>query len=405
MSADRAGTGVRFRQEDPDQETLTPTVRRAARRALFWIAVGIVVLLVTILLIALGRSGDAQGIPLAADNPAPEGAMALAEVLRQQGVDVIETDSMADTEAALRGKTFDTTVLLWDVDLLLDTGQHHRLLQATANLVVLDPVFLELEDLAPGIALAGRTDGEFDSDCDLTPVQKAGTVDAAGSAYRIVDDEQAKGCLADGDRYGLVQTVKNGHGVTVLGLTDALTNGQITAAGNAALALNLLGAHDTLIWYIPGVDDLADHAPLSIGELTPPWVTPFVVMLAIVALGAVLWRSRRVGPLVVENLPVVVRASETMEGRARLYERSNSRLHALDALRIGTVTRLARTCGLSRTATVSEVVDAVAALTGRDRAAVADILIDRNPTSDAQLVNLSDQLLTLENDAAQHGRP
>ena len=69
-------------------------------------------------------------------------------------------------------------------------------------------------------------------------------------------------------------------------------------------------------------------------------------MLVLVALGAVFWRSRRVGPLVVENLPVVVRASETMEGRARLYERSNSRLHALDALRVGTVARLARTCGL-----------------------------------------------------------
>jgi hypothetical protein len=101
----------------------------------------------------------------------------------------------------------------------------------------------------------------------------------------------------------------------------------------------------------------------------------------------------------------VVRASETMEGRARLYERSNSRLHALDALRVGTVTRLATTCGLPRTASVGEVVDAVAALTGRDRTAVADILIDHVPSSDAELVHLSDQLLRLEVDAARAGRP
>jgi hypothetical protein len=398
-------TALRVRQEDPEQESLTPTVRRTARRALFWIVVGIVVLLVAILLVALGRRGVEAGIPLAADNPAPEGAMALAEVLRQQGVDVVETASLAETEDALRGNAADTTVLLWDVDLLLDSHQHDRLLLATDDLVVLDPVFLELQDLVPGVAQAGHTEGEFDADCDLTAVEKAGTVESAGSSYRIVDAPLATGCLADDDRYGLVRIVRGGGTVTVLGLTDALTNGQITQAGNAALALNLLGAHETLIWYIPGVEDLSDQAPMSIGELTPPWVTPFALMLALVALGAVFWRWRRVGPLVVENLPVVVRASETMEGRARLYERGNSRLHALDALRVGTVARLARTCGLPRTASVTEVVDAVAALTGRDRAAVADILIDRVPATDSELVHLSDQLLRLEEDAAEHGKP
>lgn len=395
---------LRVRQEDPAQETLTPTVRRAARRVAFWVVIGIVVLGVSILLIAL-RGGAVAGTPLAADNPAPQGAMAVAEVLRQQGVDVIETASLAETEEALEGTAGDSTVLLWDIDLLLDERQHDRLLLATDDLVVLDPAFLELEDLAPGVAQAGATDGEFDADCDLTAVEKAGSVDAAGSAYRIIDDDiEATGCLADGDRYGLVQTSYAGGTVTLLGLTEVLMNGEILKAGNAALALNLLGTHETLIWYIPGVDDLSDQPPLSIGELTPPWVTPFVVMLGLVALGAVFWRARRVGPLVVENLPVLVRASETMEGRARLYERSNSRLHALDALRIGTVARLARTCGLARTASVGEVVDAVAALTGRDRTAVADILIDHVPSTDAELVHLSDQLLRLELEATERGR-
>jgi hypothetical protein len=397
-------SGVRVRQEDPEQQTLTPTVRRTARRVAFWIVIGVVVLAVAILLIAL-RGGAVAGTPLAADNPAPDGAMAVAEVLRQQGVEVIETTSLADTEDAIEGTRGHAIVLLWDIDLLLDERQHDRLLLADADLVVVEPSFLELEDLAPGIAQAGASDGEFDADCDLTAVDRAGAVDAAGSAYRIVDDPDAIGCLADDDRYGLVQTDRSGDTVTLLGLSQVLQNGEILKAGNAALALNLLGSHETLVWYIPGVDDLSDQAPLTIGELTPPWVTPLVVMLGLVALGAAFWRARRVGPLVVENLPVVVRASETMEGRARLYERSDSRLHALDALRIGTVTRLAGACGLPRTASVGEVVDAVAALTGRDRAAVADILIDHSPSSDAELVHLSDQLLRLEDDAARAGRP
>jgi hypothetical protein len=397
-------TELRIRQEDPAQESLTPTLRRTARRALFWIVVGIVVLLVTILLIALGQRG-AAGVPLAADNPAPEGAMAVAEVLRQQGVDVIETASLAETEDALEGRAGKTTVLLWDVELLLDSGQHDRLLLATDDLVVLDPDFLELEDLAPGIAQAGDLEGGFDAGCDLAAAEKAGSVNAGGAAYRIVDAPQATGCFADGDRFGLVETGHGGGTVTLLGLTDVLTNGEIAKAGNAALALNLLGAHETLIWYIPGVEDLSEQAPPTIGDVTPPWVTPFVVMLFAVAFGAILWRSRRVGPLVVEDLPVVVRASETMEGRARLYERSDSRLHALDALRIGTVSRLASSCGLPRTATVPEVVDAVAALTGRDRTAVAGILIDSVPDSDADLVHLSDELLRLEQHVSAESRP
>ncbi|MEO5921393.1 MAG: DUF4350 domain-containing protein [Pseudolysinimonas sp.] len=397
-------TSVRIRQEDPEQESLTPTVRRTARRAAFWVVIGVALILVAIVLVVL-RGNAAAGIPLAADNPAPAGAMALAEVLRQHGVDVIETSSLSETEDLLTGHAGQTTVLLWDIDVLLDAHQHERLLRATDYLVVLDPTFLELEDLAPGIAQAGGTDGEFDADCDVTAVQKAGSVDAGGAAYRIVDDILATGCLADDDRYGLVETRHGGGKVTVLGLTEALSNGEIIKAGNAALALNLLGAHETLIWYIPGTDDLSDQAPLTIGDLTPPWVFPFGLMILLVALGAIFWRARRVGPLVVENLPVVVRASETMEGRARLYERSNSRLHALDALRIGTVARLARTCGLPRTASVTEVVDAVAALTGRDREAVAGILIDHAPTTDSELVHLSDQLLRLEYEASERSRP
>ena len=396
------GSELRLRQEDPAQETVTPTLGRTARRALFWVVVGAVLLLVTILIIAFRGTAEA-GIPLAADNAAPQGAMAVAEVLRQHGVDVIETSSLADTEDAVAGA--DATVLLWDVDLLLDSDQHDRLLLATDDLIVLDPSFLELQDLAPGIAQAGATDGVFDADCDLTAVEKAGTVDAGGSVYRIVDAPQATGCLADGDRFGLVETRRNGGVVTVLGVAEALSNGEITTEGNAALALNLLGEHETLVWYIPGIDDLSDATPATLPDLTPAWVMPFGVMLLLFAVGAIVWRGRRVGPLVVENLPVVVRASETMEGRARLYEHSSARLHALDALRIGTVARLARTCGLSRTASVTEVVDAVAALTGRDRTGVADILIDHVPTSDSELVHLSDQLLALEAEATKRSRP
>ncbi|MEO6116297.1 MAG: hypothetical protein ABIP33_07930, partial [Pseudolysinimonas sp.] len=178
-------------------------------------------------------------------------------------------------------------------------------------------------------------------------------------------------------------------------------NGTIATKGNAALALNLLGAHHTLIWYISTYADLQQQGPAqTLGDLTPGWVTPLLLLLSLVGVAAAVWRGRRFGPIVVENLPVVVRASETMEGRARLYSRARARLRALDSLRIGTVERLARAVGLPRTATVGEVADAVAALTGRDRAEVANLLLDAVPGGDSELVRLSDDLLTLEAEVA-----
>jgi hypothetical protein len=384
----------------------TPTAGRALRRAAVWIAAAVVLAIAAILAISSATGGLDQGVPLAADNPAPEGAMAVAEVLKDQGVRVVPTGDLEATTDATAGG--DATILLWDPDQLLDGAQHARLLRATTDLVVVEPTGFELQDLAPEVAQAGGSAGSFDADCDLPAVQKAGTVEAEGSSYRIADGPETGDvvrCLADGDRYGLVQLEVRGTTITLLGLSSALSNDRVATEGNAALALNLLGRHGTLVWYIPTVADLEGQVPLTIAQLTPPWVTPLAVLLVLVALGAVFWRARRVGPLVVENMPVVVRSSETMRGRARLYERAGARLHALDALRVGTVARLAAACGLSRLASVDEIADAVAALTGRDRAEVADILIHRIPHDDAELVRLSDDLLQLETDTEAAARP
>ena len=111
------------------------------------------------------------------------------------------------------------------------------------------------------------------------------------------------------------------------------------------------------------------------------------------------------GPLVVENLPVTVRASETMRGRARLYEKANARLHTLDSLRIGTIARVATACGLPVLATVDEVVLAAAAASGRDQRDVRQLLVETVPLTDHALVQLSDELLRLEQKIAENLRP
>jgi hypothetical protein len=205
--------------------------------------------------------------------------------------------------------------------------------------------------------------------------------------------------------FSLVQLNHDGVELTILGLTQALSNERVADSGNAALALNLLGAHPTLVWYIPTLSDVPDGGPETLGDLTPPWVTPVMLLLALTAVAGAVWRGRRFGPLVIENLPVTVRSSETMLGRARLYERSSSRLRALDALRMGAVRRLAVLCGQPRSAPVDEVVSAVAAVTGAQRHIILNLLVDTVPATDADLVALSDALLVLERDVAVAVRP
>ena len=65
------------------------------------------------------------------------------------------------------------------------------------------------------------------------------------------------------------------------------------------------------------------------------------------------------------------------------------------------VGRLAARVGLSRTASVDEIVAAVAALTGRSRSELGDLLVGALPNSDAELLRLSDELSRLEHDVAR----
>jgi hypothetical protein len=94
-----------------------------------------------------------------------------------------------------------------------------------------------------------------------------------------------------------------------------------------------------------------------------------------------------------------------MFGRARLYEFGAARLRALDSLRIGTIQRLASSCGLPRLATVDEVVLAVEAVAGMQSGDIRRLLIDGVPANDRELVELSDQLLKLEHAVAAAVRP
>ena len=375
-------------------------------RVLVGVALGAAFVLVIGAVLALTRTTERPTDYLSPTSGGPNGARAVVNVLGDQGVDVRPVLSLADARAV--GSDPDsTTLVLFDNFVVLGSDQHAELLDLADHVVVMEPFDQELADLAPGVALDGYgPSGPVPADCGLAAAQRAERVDARGFGYDVSGAEApVLGCFGDGaDRYTVVDTETDGTRVTIVGIGGAFTNGQVLAAGNAALALNLLGERETLIWYTPDLGELESGDVPSPTSLTPPWLTPLLVLLVVAGLAAAIWRGRRLGPLVAEKLPVIVRANETIEGRARLYERAGARAHALDSLRIGATARLATLCGLPRRATVPEIVDAVAALTGRDRDAVAALLVGAAPASDAQLVRLSDDLLLLESDVARATR-
>src|SRR4029079_16437584 len=125
------------------------------------------------------------------------------------------------------------------------------------------------------------------------------------------------------------------------------------------------------------------------GELLPPVVPILALQRLLVVVVAALWRGRRLGRLVTERLPVVVRAGETTRGRGRLYRRGRSYGHAAAALRAGTAARSAARLGLPGWAPAPLVAAAAARATSRRPADVEALLYGPPPTDDRGLADLA----------------
>lgn len=373
-----------------------------SRRSLLGgLGLALVVLLALAATWAVGQRPNADDHRRSPLDPSARGAMAVAEVLRQQGVDVVPVHSYAEAAAALGP---DATLLVDDDWWALTPEAWELVRDASDRIVLLAPTDGALEALAPQASYAGFGGGVADAACELPAAQRAGRIDAAGDG--IDAPASAIRCFpSDGGGWALVQLEDGERTVVLLGAADLVRNDRAAEHGHAALLLGLLGERERLVWYQPGEADLAFEAHDSLARYQADWFAPLVVLIGLVGVAAVLWRGRRMGPVVVERLPVEVRASETMEGRARLYERTGSREHAVQTLRTAALARLARTAGLPRTASRDEIVVASAAASGRDAREVAALLGDSPVPDDRALVRLSDDLLRLEADVARGVAP
>jgi hypothetical protein len=195
----------------------------------------------------------------------------------------------------------------------------------------------------------------------------------------------------------LVVTDRGAAHTVVFGSAETFTNRLLDDEGDAALALGLLGSQPELTWLLPVPPTRAAAGERrGLFEVMPDRLLWAILMLFVVVVLLALWRGRRFGPVVVEPLPVVVRATETVEGRARLLRAARARGTAATALREATVDRLRDLLGSGSGASAPAVVEAVCRRTGRPGAEVEALLFGSAPADDAALVRLANDLDRLE---------
>jgi Domain of unknown function (DUF4350) len=409
-----AATPLRDNQHEQVRVSPLPAGARPARRgrrttagprrrlprwasALLW---ALLVLVVgTVLAVVSG--GQPNNRALDPDNPQPDGARAVARVLDQHGVRVVVARSQAD----LLQQDLDGATLVVPDSQQLSGRNGRSALRAAAratDVVLLSPAPDLLADLAlpvqirPGGAdvveadCTGEGGAALDDRLTLTDVNRVVTATPAARG--------ATACFRDATGSHWVHLPRAGDRppVTVVGAQRFLTNDVVASVDNAAVALRLLGQSDRLVWYVPTVRDVAADDSSLPASLAPAWVLPSLWLVGSAVLALCLWRGRRLGRLVLEPLPVVVRAVETTESRGRLYRRARDRSRAVAVLQQATTRRLASYLGLATGTDASVVAAAAASVSGRRYDDVLRLLGPATVPDDASMLELATALTALE---------
>ncbi|GAB2547281.1 DUF4350 domain-containing protein [Brachybacterium huguangmaarense] len=377
--------------------------------------IAIVVLAVALAIAAAILRGSYRDAPFEPTSPGAAGSRALVRVLedgggRGGGARVSTVRSTDEAASALR----EGATLVLTSPQPLDDPQLLALREALdagdGRLVLVAPDDDALAVLAPGIVTAAEIE---DPDARLSA---SGACGAASFGARTVapggaplDDDSADrlpgrlytapagwdACFA---RDGASSVLTDGR-VTILGSGRYVMNDGVGDEDDPAVALNAIGGTDSaeasarpeIAWYLPSAADPMLAAQVSPLGLLPDWLGPLLLWLGattVLALVAAAWRA---GPVVVEPLPVTVRADELTAARARLLHRSGARDTAAASLRSACAVTIARRLGVRPTASLHDLLAALAPRVAYPPRAAA-LLTPAPVRSDAELVALADAL-------------
>ena len=361
--------------------SVAPTVRQRWRAGR-WVLAGLA-LITAVATLTTSLTAAKPGGRMDAGATSPEGAHALVTLLRDHRLDVVVADNIDAVERAARPDTLVITVQTFH---LVDDDVLRRLAAVPGDRLVVEPISRTRDVLASEVRRDAEGSDGGPPDCDLREATRAGDVQlGASNTFEAASDVPVTRCYEG----------------AVVGSSDFMANSGLLKRGNAALAMNLAGAKPRVIWYAPQHSEGESSGGATIFDLIPDRVTWIVLQLCLVVLLVALWKGRRIGPLVAERLPVVVRASETVEGRGRLYRSRRAGDRAADALRTATLQRLLPRLGLGPSAAPAAIVAAVVGRIGQDPEFVRHTLFGPAPATDTDLLNLSHALDNIERQVAQ----
>lgn len=386
----------------------------------FWLILGTVFTVVTGITVVIALSSTSSTSPLASGNAAPDGAKAAATILGKNGVNVEPTSTLIGTLSSLSNKPAgSTTVFLYDSRALLTTPQLAQLKQgletAQAKIVLLRPAPLALRALDPSLGSAGTVatpSSALAAKCSNADAKAAGSLSFSGAGGLSSSTGEATLSLYRGpvscfpsngktDSAAIMASNSSGS-VVALGASALIRNDGLASAGNAALTLRLLGSTENVIWYLPSLQDVpAESQGPSLAQLLPRWLAPAAAWLMVVAVVGMFWRGRRLGPLVDEALPVIVKVSETVTGRARMYQDAKAIDAVVRSLRRASMNRLAHALRLGTRGDPHTLAEAVAIRTGKPLTEITQLLIDRTPRNEKEMLTLAGELAALEEEAAK----
>lgn len=327
--------------------------------------------------------------PMAED---PEATHAVRRYLANMGYQVTEGDDLPPDGGTL--------ILLHD---LRDVHEAELVLawaERGGNLVVTDPgsaiVGLAGGAAAGPIGIAG--DAELEPGCIAPAVVGVDRLVVHASDIALAaSDDQFVSCFGAGAGAFLL-TRRHGAGtVTLLGGASPFTNALLPQARNAALAVQVVGPGQRIVFGAPG-----GASSGGVWETMPDRGRAAVVAIAAAGLAYALVRARRLGRPVVEEPIAPIPASELVRAAARMYRRARATAHSGRVLREATVTRLSRRLQVG--GGERALATALSRATGLPEAQVTDVLAGPEPRSDLELIHLGGELEELAARAEQGSR-
>lgn len=387
-----------WERQQPREDTAAPGGSRFRRLA--WAAVAAVVLLAAAAMTWSGP-GPVNHDALDPRNPTHNGAQALARVLGEHGGEV--TVARGEQELRRSGIDANTTVVVTRTTELAQATTRN-LAQASRQaqrLVVVNPDSRVVRYLSPEVTIRQqrRSVPALVSSCDGPDVRRGERLSRSQSEFQSSGAAtELVGCFTtDGYSVYLALPATSAHPpLVLLGSTSVVTNEQITNEDNAAVVLRTLGHGGHLVWYVPDQRDIPATDASRGDRVVPQWLGPSLLLILFTLFAVFLWRGRRLGRLVTEPLPVVIRAIETTESRGRMYRRAKDARRAGAVLQDSTRRRLAGYLGLPTSAHPRVIADAVAAATGRPAGEVDHLLSGAAPAGDTEMLGLAAQLAALE---------